>query len=65
MPAHSDVRDREVVPKEVRHDWVSDPEQKGLYTCSICKAWTANFPLYRYALCSAKDRRQGLEDRRE
>ncbi len=37
----------------------------GTWMCKDCKMWTANLPLYKNQLCSAKDRRKGKADRRE
>ena len=56
---------RPVASKAVRCNW---KRRKGdamrVWDCTRCGCWTANFPLYRYDVCSQKDRRKGRSDRR-
>ena len=65
-------------PIKVRHDWQKATKEtlerfgfttpgmaRGVYECPTCEGWTANLPLYRYEVCSAKDRSKGPGDRRK
>jgi hypothetical protein len=52
-------------PVDVRCEWKRRENEPGVYDCSHCGSWTANMPLYRYVVCSARDRRKRSGGRRE
>lgn len=54
-----------MIPVELRHAWRLRLAHGSTYDCALCKAWTANRPLYDKDVCPAKDRRRATRDRRK
>jgi hypothetical protein len=48
----------------VRCNWVRRKKERDVYDCPNCGCWTANLPLYKETVCSAKERRKNKADRR-